>query len=83
MVITGRDSWRCAARRRSGIRHAVYGAGDDKLVAAAPVLAALGVDWPEVAAMGDDWPDLPLMARAAFACAPAGAHAEVRPSPTT
>ena len=28
--------------------------------------------------MGDDWPDLPLMARAAFACAPAGAHAEVR-----
>ncbi len=28
--------------------------------------------------MGDDWPDLPLMTRAAFACAPANAHAEVR-----
>jgi 3-deoxy-D-manno-octulosonate 8-phosphate phosphatase (KDO 8-P phosphatase) len=28
--------------------------------------------------MGDDWPDLPLLARAAFACAPPQAHAEVR-----
>ena len=28
--------------------------------------------------MGDDWPDLPLLARAAFACAPANAHIEVR-----
>ena len=27
---------------------------------------------------GDDWPDLPLLTRAAFACAPANAHAEVR-----
>ena len=27
--------------------------------------------------MGDDWPDLPLLQRAAFACAPPGAHAEV------
>ncbi|TXC67175.1 3-deoxy-D-manno-octulosonate 8-phosphate phosphatase [Piscinibacter aquaticus] len=78
VVITGRDS--PAVRRRVadlGITHAVYGAGD-KLAAAAPVLAALGVDWPQVAAMGDDWPDLPLMTRAAFACAPANAHAEVR-----
>lgn len=78
VVITGRDS--PAVRRRVadlGIAHAVYGAGD-KLAAAAPVLAALGVVWDEVAAMGDDWPDLPLMTRAAFACAPAGAHAEVR-----
>lgn len=78
VVITGRDS--PAVRRRVadlGIGHAVFGAGD-KLAAAAPVLAALGADWPEVAAMGDDWPDLPLLTRAAFACAPAGAHAEVR-----
>src|SRR5512147_45346 len=78
VVITGRDS--PAVRRRAadlGIRHAVYGAGD-KLAAATPVLATLGVDWPQVAAMGDDWPDLPLMTRAAFACAPANAHAEVR-----
>jgi 3-deoxy-D-manno-octulosonate 8-phosphate phosphatase (KDO 8-P phosphatase) len=78
IVITGRDS--PAVRRRVadlGIAHAVYGAGD-KLAAALPVLAALGLGWERVAAMGDDWPDLPLMTRAAFACAPANAHAEVR-----
>ena len=28
--------------------------------------------------MGDDWPDLPVMRRAAFSCAPADAHAEVK-----
>jgi 3-deoxy-D-manno-octulosonate 8-phosphate phosphatase (KDO 8-P phosphatase) len=78
VVITGRDS--PAVRRRVadlGIEHAVYGAAD-KLAAATPLLQALGVEWDAVAAMGDDWPDLPLMTRAAFACAPAGAHAEVR-----
>jgi 3-deoxy-D-manno-octulosonate 8-phosphate phosphatase (KDO 8-P phosphatase) len=78
VVITGRDS--PAVRRRVadlGIQHAVYGASD-KLAAATPLLARLGVAWDAVAAMGDDWPDLPLMTRAAFACAPAGAHAEVR-----
>jgi 3-deoxy-D-manno-octulosonate 8-phosphate phosphatase (KDO 8-P phosphatase) len=78
VVITGRDS--PAVRRRVadlGIAHAVYGAGD-KLAAAAPLLAQLGVGWDAVAAMGDDWPDLPLLTRAAFACAPANAHAEVK-----
>lgn len=78
VVITGRDS--PAVRRRVadlGIAHAVYGAAD-KLAAATPLLAQLGVAWDAVAAMGDDWPDLPLMTRAAFACAPMGAHAEVR-----
>ena len=38
----------------------------------------LQLSWEAIAAMGDDWPDLPLMARAAFACAPANAHAEVK-----
>ena len=78
LVITGRDS--PAVRRRVadlGLKHAVYGAGD-KLAAAEPLLARLGLGWHEVAAIGDDWPDLPLLARAAFACAPANAHAEVR-----
>ncbi len=77
VVITGRDS--PAVRRRVadlGIRHAVFGAGD-KLAAAEPLLAALGLGWDAVAAMGDDWPDLPLMIRAAFAVAPSNAHAEV------
>lgn len=78
IVITGRDS--PAVRRRVadlGLQHAVYGAGD-KLAAAQPLLASLGLDWPEVAAIGDDWPDLPLLTRAGFACAPANAHVEVQ-----
>ena len=28
--------------------------------------------------MGDDWPDMAVMMRAAFACAPSNAHAEVK-----
>ena len=78
IVITGRDS--PAVRRRLkdlGLVHAVFGA-HDKLAAAEPLLATLGLSWPEVAAMGDDWPDLPLMVRAGLACAPLNAHAEVR-----
>jgi 3-deoxy-D-manno-octulosonate 8-phosphate phosphatase (KDO 8-P phosphatase) len=55
----------------------VFGA-HDKLAAAQPLLASLGLDWPQVAAMGDDWPDLPLLLRAGWACAPLNAHAEVR-----
>ena len=78
LVITGRDS--AAVRRRVadlGLAHALYGV-HDKLAAAQSLLASLGIDWADTAAIGDDWPDLPLMTRAAFACAPAGAHAEVR-----
>jgi 3-deoxy-D-manno-octulosonate 8-phosphate phosphatase (KDO 8-P phosphatase) len=78
LVITGRDS--PAVRRRVadlGLTHAIYGVRD-KLAAAESLLQLLALDWADVAAMGDDWPDLPLMTRAAFACAPANAHAEVR-----
>ena len=78
IVITGRDS--PAVRRRLkdlGIVHAVFGA-HDKLAAAEPLLAQLGLSWAEVAVMGDDWPDLPVMRRCALACAPANAHVEVR-----
>jgi 3-deoxy-D-manno-octulosonate 8-phosphate phosphatase (KDO 8-P phosphatase) len=78
IVVTGRDS--PAVRRRVadlGLQHAVFGAGD-KLAAAEPMLASLGVAWHEVAVIGDDWPDLPLFARAGFACAPANAHAEAK-----
>jgi 3-deoxy-D-manno-octulosonate 8-phosphate phosphatase (KDO 8-P phosphatase) len=77
-VITGRDS--PAVRRRVddlGIVHAVYGAAD-KLAAAAELMRTLSLGWDTLAAMGDDWPDLPLLQRAAFACAPANAHIEVR-----
>ncbi|MDP1691658.1 MAG: HAD hydrolase family protein [Burkholderiaceae bacterium] len=78
LVLTGRDS--PAVRRRVadlGLPHAVYGA-QDKLAAAGALLQSLNLDWQDLAVMGDDWPDLPLMSRAAFACAPANAHAEVR-----
>ncbi len=78
IVITGRDS--PAVRRRLkdlGLVHAVFGA-HDKLAAAEPLLAQLGLSWPQVAAMGDDWPDLPLLLRAGLAVAPLNAHLEVR-----
>lgn len=78
VVITGRDS--PAVRRRVadlGIAHAFYGV-HDKLAAAATLMQTLQLDWDAMAAMGDDWPDLPLMTRAAFACAPSNAHAEVK-----
>lgn len=78
LVISGRDS--PAVRRRIadlGLPHAVYGA-QDKLAAATALLQSLNLDWQDLAVMGDDWPDLPLLVRAAFACAPANAHAEVR-----
>jgi 3-deoxy-D-manno-octulosonate 8-phosphate phosphatase (KDO 8-P phosphatase) len=78
VIITGRDS--AAVRRRVadlGLTHAHFGVAD-KLALAQQVLGAMGVDWADVAAIGDDWPDLPLLTHAAFACAPANAHAEVR-----
>lgn len=78
LVITGRDS--AAVRRRCadlGLVHCVFGV-HDKLQAARQQLASLRLSWHELAAMGDDWPDLPLLARAALACAPANAHAQVK-----
>jgi len=78
IVVTGRDS--PAVRRRVadlGLVHAAYGAAD-KLAVSEALLAGLGLAWSRVAVIGDDWPDLPLMRRAAFACAPPGAHVEAR-----
>ncbi len=77
LVITGRDS--PAVRRRMhdlGVKHAVYGA-TDKLAAGTALMQQLKLSWGEVAVIGDDWPDLPLLAQAAFACAPPSAHPEV------
>lgn len=75
-VISGRDSAPLRARLQAlGIAHLHLGT-EDKLPAAQSVLQALGLDWSQAAAMGDDWPDLPLMQRAALACAPANAHAQ-------
>jgi 3-deoxy-D-manno-octulosonate 8-phosphate phosphatase (KDO 8-P phosphatase) len=77
-IVTGRDS--PAVRRRVadlGLDTALYGV-HDKLAAAQALLAARQLGWDAVAAMGDDWPDLPLLTRAALACAPPQAHTEAR-----
>jgi 3-deoxy-D-manno-octulosonate 8-phosphate phosphatase (KDO 8-P phosphatase) len=78
VIITGRDSVVLRARLQAlGIIHAHFGT-EDKRPAAEISLKTLGCDWAQAAAMGDDWPDLPVMRRAAFSCAPANAHAEVK-----
>ena len=77
-VISGRDSEPLRLRLQAlGIAHVHLGT-ENKRPAAEQMLAALGLSWQEAAAMGDDWPDLPVMQRAAFACAPPNAHLEVR-----
>ena len=77
-VITGRDSPALRARLQAlGIAHAHFGT-EDKRPAAEITLQTLGLAWQHAAAMGDDWPDLPVMRRAAFSCAPANAHPEVK-----
>ena len=59
-IITGRDSAALRTRLAAlGITQAVYGT-EDKLPAAAKLLAELGCTWAQAAAMGDDWPDLPM-----------------------
>ncbi len=78
VVITGRDS--PGVRRRVaelGLAEAHFGV-HDKLALASQLLARLKTGWDTLAVIGDDWPDLPLMTRAAFACAPSNAHAEVK-----
>lgn len=76
-VITGRDSQPLRKRLEAlGITHAHFGT-EDKRPAAEQTLQVLGLEWSQAAAMGDDWPDLPMMRRAAFACAPVNAHVEV------
>ena len=77
-VITGRDAPALRLRLKAlGVEHARFGT-EDKRPAAEAILAELGLDWSQAAAMGDDWPDLPVMRRAALACAPAGGHIEAR-----
>jgi 3-deoxy-D-manno-octulosonate 8-phosphate phosphatase (KDO 8-P phosphatase) len=78
VIITGRDSPALRMRLKAlGIEHARFGT-EDKRPAAEDFLQALGLDWSQAAAMGDDWPDLPVMQRAALACAPANAHVQAK-----
>jgi 3-deoxy-D-manno-octulosonate 8-phosphate phosphatase (KDO 8-P phosphatase) len=76
-VISGRDGKPLRQRLEAlGITHLRLGT-EDKAPAAQALLDTLGLGWHQAAAMGDDWPDLPVMRRAAIACAPPGAHDEV------
>ncbi len=78
VVITGRDSAPLRLRLQAlGITHARFGT-EDKRPAAEAFLDQLGLNWSQAAAIGDDWPDLPVMQRAAFACAPANAHTQAK-----
>jgi len=77
-IITGRDTPALRLRLHTlGVTHARFGT-EDKHPAAQALLTELGLDWAQTAAMGDDWPDLPVMRRAALACAPVNAQVEVR-----
>ena len=76
-VITGRDSAPLRTRLAAlDVQYAVFGT-EDKRPAAEKILSDLQLGWSQAAAVGDDWPDLPLLKRAALACAPPNAHAEV------
>lgn len=78
MVVSGRDSAALRARLGAlGIVHLRLGC-ENKLPAAEALLAEQSLSWEETAVMGDDWPDVPLLRRAAWACAPAQAHAQAR-----
>ena len=78
VIITGRDSEPLRVRLQAlGIYHAYFGT-EDKRPAAEKTLQALGLSWQQAAAMGDDWPDLPVLRRAALACAPQNGHIEAR-----
>lgn len=78
VVITGRDSAPLRLRLKAlGITHARFGT-EDKRPAAEAFLTELKSTWAQAAAIGDDWPDLPVMQRAAFACAPANGHAQAK-----
>lgn len=77
-VVTGRDSPALRLRLKAlGVVHARFGT-EDKRPAAEAILAELGLAWSQAAAMGDDWPDLPMLRRAAFACAPLNAQVELK-----
>ncbi len=76
-VVSGRDSQALRARLTAlGVTQIRLGT-ENKRPAAEAILSELGLDWSAAAAMGDDWPDLPLLRRAALACAPVGSHAEI------
>ncbi|MGH8765060.1 MAG: KdsC family phosphatase [Burkholderiales bacterium] len=77
-LLSGRSSAAVAARAKDlAIEHVLQGI-DDKRAAFEALIARLGMQPEEAGFMGDDLIDLPVLRRCGFACAPPGAHDQVR-----
>lgn len=81
-IVTGRSSHVVQLRAAElGIGIVRQGI-DDKLQAAAAILAECGLAWEQAAFVGDDLPDLPVIRRCGVGVAVADACAEVREAAT-
>lgn len=77
-IVTGRSSHVVQLRAEElGIGIVRQGV-DDKLEAAAAIVAECGLSWEQTAFMGDDLPDLPVVMRSGVGLAVADACPEVR-----
>jgi YrbI family 3-deoxy-D-manno-octulosonate 8-phosphate phosphatase len=77
-IVTGRSSHVVQLRAEElGIGIVRQGV-EDKLQAAAAIVAECGLSWEQTAFMGDDLPDLPVVMRCGVGLAVADACAEVR-----
>ena len=77
-IITGRRSPAVGKRADElGIGFVRQGV-ENKVAAAAEIVAACGVSWEETAFLGDDLPDLPVVLRCGLGVAVADACAELR-----
>lgn len=77
-IVTGRTS-RLVERRAAELGIEILRQGvDDKLAAAAEVIAGCGLSWEQTAFLGDDLPDLPVVLRCGVGAAVADACPELR-----
>jgi 3-deoxy-D-manno-octulosonate 8-phosphate phosphatase (KDO 8-P phosphatase) len=82
-IVTGRSSHVVQLRAEElGIQFVRQGV-EDKLAAAAAVVAECGVSWEQTAFVGDDLPDLPVVARCGVGVAVADACPELVAAATT
>lgn len=81
-IVTGRSSRVVQLRAAElGVEFVRQGV-EDKLAAAAAIVAECGVDWERTAFVGDDLPDLPVVARCGVGVAVADACPELRAAAT-
>ena len=81
-IVTGRSS-RVVQLRAEELGIGIVRQGvEDKLAAAAAILAECGLAWEQTAFVGDDLPDLPVVARCGLGVAVADACAELRAAAT-